>query len=332
MIQEAGGVFTGRKRRGGTMIFFALALAGLMAVLSLTVDYGHLLVVRWKLQTAVDAAALAAGRALVSPAGQGVTLQWKAEADALAIATRNVTANYAVNFLSLSECEVTGNLSIPLYLGSFIGLNEAPVSARAVSQVTGVYSAAGIRPFGVEEEESGYVFGQLYDLKMGEPDPTAGGNFHALSIEGTGADVYRHNIMYGSSDTLSVGDWIPAEPGNMVGPTDDGIEYIMQLEVIEEGVDYILEQDQIAWEWYMDHVDALEASPRLITVPVVGDWSGTYGRSDVQIIAFARFFLDGTVGTGKDCRVTGRFVEAIVPGAVGGGDGGYGAYAVRLVQ
>lgn len=324
-------VFTPRsRRRGGIMVIFGLIFGVLMVTLSLTVDYGHILVCRWRLQTAVDAGALAGGMELVSPTGE---FQYgEAERIALEIADSNISANYLVSFPSDRECVISGDLSVPLFLGPFLGIDDVVVSAHASAEISGIFSAAGIRPFGVEEPDSPFVFGELYDLKMGEPDETASGNFHALAIDGTGADVYRENIKHGSSETLSIGDWLPSEPGNMVGPTDDGIEYIMQLEVIEEGVEYILEQDQIAWDWYVNNTDVLEQSARLITIPVVGDWSGIYGRSEVQIVAFARFFLDGTVGTGKDCRVTGRFVESLVPGATGGGDGGYGAYTVRLIK
>lgn len=329
----------GHKRRGGIIPLFAVALGVLMVTLSLTVDYGHLVVCRWKLQTAVDAGALAGGRELVSPAG---TFQYTdAERTALEIAAHNIQAGYSVNFPSDKSCVMNGELSVPLLLGSFFGYDHVTVSARASAELSGITASSGIRPFGMEDPTTPFIFGEAYLLKLGPHDDnddgegdgyTHHGNFHAVAIGGTGGSNYRNNIKYGSDERINVGDWIDTEPGNMAGPTDQGVDYILQQEIIEEGVEYIMDQDQIAWEWYAAHPAILEVSPRLVTVPVIGDWSGVYGRSEVQVVGFASFFLEGTEGKGKDCRVVGRFVESFVPGATGGGGAGYGAYTVRLIE
>lgn len=330
-----------RKRSGNVLVVFATGLVVLLGLAALSVDYANFVVRRWKVQAAVDAAALGGAYELLDLVGAEVTDYTPAENVANVLAASNIGASYSVSFPSSKTCQVVGSLTSNTYFAAVLGIRQVTVSARALASISPVSGGTGIRPFGVEEPIDSFVFGETYLLKLGpqdENDDGSGdgyahhGNFHAVAIGGTGSNVYRDNVKYGSDEVVRVGDWLPTEPGNMTGPTDQGVDYILQQEIIEEGVDYIMNQDQISWEWYRDHPEALEGSPRVITIPVIGDWAGVYGRSDVQVVGFANFFLEGTEGTGVDCRVTGRFIKSVVPGAYGGGNHGYGAYMVRLVQ
>ncbi len=328
------------RKRGSILILVAAALGAVLGASALAVDYGRLVLHRWKVQAAVDAAALGGAQELVCLPGQTGPDYAEAAQVAETLSSGNMAGEYTVSFPDSRTCRVEGGRDMSTFFASLVGISEVRISARASAGLSPAGSGTGIRPFAVEEPLAGFLFGEIYLLKLGpkgdEDDPGTeyahNGNFHAVAIGGTGSNIYRDNIKYGSDVTLSVGDWLDTEPGNMSGPTDQGVDYILQQEIIEEGVDYILDQDVIAWEWYVNNPDALRESPRLITIPVIGDWSGVYGRSSVQVVAFANFFLEGVGGSGKDCEVYGRFVERVVPGSHGTATTDLGAYSVRLIE
>ena len=326
-----------RKRRGGVLPFWAIALTGLVASSSLALDLGYVALWRMRLQQAADAGALAGA---IELAGD-LKSQSEREADAILrgqeIALENAGAQYDVSFPLSQDCTVSATKNVPLFFAKAAGMNSINVHASATARIAGVRAIRGLRPFGIEEPEEGFEFGESYYLKLGpkdgtEPTEALHGNFHALAIGASGANTYRNNVKYGADTVVRVGDWLPTEPGNMSGPTDQGIEYLMQQEIIQEGVEYIIEQDHIAWEWYELHPDELDGSPRVITIPVVGSWDGVYGRSNVEIVGFAMFFLEGIAGTGKDSFVIGRFVKGVAPGVVESGGSSFGAFAVRLAD
>lgn len=329
-----------QKRRGSILILFAATLGVVIGASALAVDYGRLVMYRWKLQAAVDAGALGGAQDLVRVPGETGPDYEAALGVAQAVGSSNTPAEYTISFPYVQACRVTGVVTLKTFFASLVGIPSVTVSAEATARLLPVGAGKGIRPFGVEEPLAGFDYGETYLLKLGprdeDGDPETGyahhGNFHAVAIGGTGANIYRNNIKFGSDAVVNVGDWIDSEPGNMSGPTDQGVDYILQQEIIEEGVDYIMDQDHIAWEWYVNNPAALRESPRLITIPVIGDWSGVYGRSLVEVVGFANFFLEGVGGSGQDCQVYGRFVEKVVPDAAGGGTVDYGAYAVRLVE
>ncbi len=86
------------------------------------------------------------------------------------------------------------------------------------------------------------------------------GNFAALALGSTGASIYEGNITNGYDGTISVGDLILSETGNMSGPTYDGVSYR-----VEHGLIYVV-------------------IPILNTLDV-------NGRKIVEIVGFANFKL-----------------------------------------
>ncbi len=171
---------------------------------------------------------------------------------------------------------------------------------------------SGLVPLGVEWAD--FTLGQLVALKVG-PGNATGGNFHALQLgEAPGASRYRENLMYGHDGVLQVGDRIPTEPGNMSGPTRDGVAYRIALdpnttfEAVSSG-------------------DVRPGSPRVVFVPVVGSFENVHGRKTVQVLGFAAFFLEGA---DPDGTVYGRFLRWRIEGEPGGPD--YGLSGVRLTE
>src|SRR5690606_15931985 len=107
---------------------------------------------------------------------------------------------------------------------SLFGFKQLQVSAEAAAMIGPVVGCTGVIPVGVPWDD--FEFGQVYELKI---DAHSGrkyqGNFGALALGGTGANTYRNNLKYGYQGMLRVGDQVYTEPGNMAGPTRQGIEY-----------------------------------------------------------------------------------------------------------
>lgn len=140
-----------------------------------------------------------------------------------------------------------------------------------------------IMPWGVPDLSNGsdaygfgYQHGETYTLKYcsGSSAGWGHGNFGALAMGGTGANVYRNNIINGyqgsvvSGVTVSAetGDTYAAEPGNMAGPTNQGLAARLP-----------------------DHP--------YVRVPVVTAFG--HGRCQVTVLGFLSFKLVGTPGTGN---------------------------------
>ncbi|MDD3439051.1 MAG: hypothetical protein PHI04_06510, partial [Clostridiaceae bacterium] len=144
------------------------------------------------------------------------------------------------------------------------------------------------------------------------------GNYGALALGGNGAIRYRNNLKngYNASPPLRIGDEIETEPGNMAGPTQDGIQAILDSDPNEHGED----------------LSQLEANcPRVITIPVVASLD-VNGRSTVTIVGFAAFFLDDVVKNGGHTEITGRFIKKMGEGEIDESSEGYGLFGIKLVE
>ena len=142
-----------------------------------------------------------------------------------------------------------------------------------------------------------------------------------MALGGTGATNYRNNLKYGYHEDLEIGDLVrigedmTTEPGNMSGPTYDGIRYI-------------LDQDTCA----SHNLSKLEKDcPRLIVIPVV-DSLDVNGRSTVKIMGFANFFLEETTYGGGKTEVKGKFIKTLGQGEIDEAAGDYGMLGVKLVE
>lgn len=103
---------------------------------------------------------------------------------------------------------------------------------------------------------------------------------------GSGADWYRDNVADCNTTIMHPGDLITAEPGNMVGPTT-------------QGIDDLIDKDPSAY-WDSVHekvVSSMHPSPRVIAIPlydpVYYDTGKQNGRNaDLKVINWIGFFVD----------------------------------------
>ncbi len=308
---------TGRARRGErgqVLVLVAASLVGLLGFVALVVDVGFLYAERAKAMNASEAATTAGVQFLPYDSEQ-------ARATALDYAARNgVSADRVTVTISLdnTRIDVAVKTEAPLFFARVFGLNTVEVRGKAAAQVGAVRSLRGAEPLGVEQQN--FVYGATYYLKN---SPGYGGsykgNFGALALGGRGASTYRDNLEHGYSGELKLGDVVESEPGNMSGPTSQGLGALLDADPAGT----------------YEHHDP--DSPRIIKVPVVR-WDGGEGRRTGTVVGFAAFWLESVGGEGRENYVTGRFMQLLTSnedGGVGSGDDStydFGLYSYRLVE
>jgi hypothetical protein len=315
-------ILSGRKR-GSVLVIAALSMTVLLSVGALAVDYGYAVLTRERLQRAVDAAALCGAMELAM--GRTGT----AASSAVDMGNSNLSATYSVSFPAGNRCHVDGERSIRTFFAAVLGRDSMTVRAHAEAIASPISAVQGLRPFAIVPPAEGFVYGTTYTIKYG-PGPGTGahnGNFNAVALDpdDKGAKDYLENIKYGSDGWVKIGgdittddDWIDTEPGNMAGPT-------------KEGVNYLVGQDAHDWDYYQS-MAGIELSSRLITIPVIESMADINGRELVHVIGFARVFLENAIGTGNDVDVYARFVRIATPNSRTGRTAqDFGAYGIRLI-
>ncbi len=300
-----------KENRGSIAVVAAAAVIGITGIAALAVDVGALYLNRFEAANAADAAALAGAQELpgrpeeaLAVAGNYASMNKRADAAAKdtidPVLSKNNTA-----------ITVTVTRNVPLFFAKIWGLNFSTVQASATAEVQ-TYSGGvkGIVPFGIEKQS--FVFGQTYTLKLGGGSGY-NGNFQALALGASGASNYVENIKNGYKGKFTIGDWIFTETGNMSGPTASGVSYRL-------GLDPSVTFDTVE-----------SGSDRIIIVPVI-DSLEVSGRTDVQVVGFAAFFLEGSGGGGNDSFVYGKFREMVTPGDGSSTAAYYGLSVVRLTK
>ncbi len=296
--------------RGSSMIFFALSLIVIAGSAALVTDIGMLAMEKARLGNAVDAATLAATRAHLERPGTERTV-------AASYLEKNGFPGIQFNLdidLQDNTLEIMASEDVPYGFGRILGVDKAIAHSRAAAKVLPVLSMThGIRPFALSDMP--LVFGASYTLKNGGGSGYTG-NYGAIALGGNGASNYLDNIVEGYDGRLMVGDQIDTEPGNMSGPTYNGVTSLL--------ADCIHNPKCTATSFEPD-------CARLITIVIV-DSMAVNGRKTVKIKGFASFFLTGVDGQGKDSVVHGTFVRSITSGEMDEGQSDYGLYGVRLIQ
>lgn len=296
-----------REQKGSIAVMTALSMTVLLGCAAIVVDLGVLYLNRSQLINTVDAAALAGVQELPGKSATAV-------ANASDYAQQNGKQGDAVaTALGNNDTELTVSVSrnVNLFFARIFNRNSQIVSATAIAAVRPLSSVGGAVPFGVVKQE--FEYGVTYTLKEGGGDGS-GGNYGGLGLGGTGANTYRYNITYGYDGKLRIGQWVSTEPGNMSGPTDSGVSYRISQ---DPGVTF----ETVAKD-----------SPRIVMIPVLQSLDVS-GRSDVQIVGFAAFFLEGTGGSGKDNYVSGKFMQLVASGDITASPSAdYGLYGTTLIK
>lgn len=294
-----------QREEGQAAILVAIAAAALMGLAALGVDLGRLYNVKARLTAAADAAALAGVTALPQSPDLAREL-------ALTYLERNgVAAGLAEVAVSTDRRRIAVRVSKAerMTFAAVLGFREQTVVTEVEAAKENLSGAYGVVPMGVVQ--GNFSFGERVTLKLGSGSCCAApGNFQALSLGGNrGANAYRYYLEHGYPDWIRIGDELETEPGNMSGPTRQGI------------ANRLAADPAATWQ------TVSRRSPRILTVPVLSPFPN--GRGKIEVLAFAVFFLEEPE-PGEEDEVVGRFMEWIVDGEQSAEAPDYGAWAIRL--
>ena len=122
----------------------------------------------------------------------------------------------------------------------------------------------------------------------------------------TGADAYREWIAACEPYAVNIGDWLQIEPGNMVGPTAQGVGELI-------GADPLAEWDPVTGTVINS---AYGVSPRVIIMaaydPTLGNQTDANGRDYLTVSKIMVLFLENHSGK----EVTGRFMRKATDGDI----------------
>jgi hypothetical protein len=145
-------------------------------------------------------------------------------------------------------------------------------------------------------------------IKAGQGSQIAPSYYYPYAMgQNEGADWYRENIEGCNRDLMKPGDLLRAEPGNMSGPT-------------KQGVEALIAQDPTAYWDGSRVVSKMHPSPRVVTIPVfdpVYYHTGKMNSSNasLKVADFIGIFVERMSGN----DVIGRIVP--IPGIYNGNSG-----------
>lgn len=311
-----------RGRRGGVTVLVAATLTALLGAAAWVVDLSAGMHVRTRQQMAADAGALAAAFHLLPPQGVPAPDEPLVRSAARAWVQRNgfTIGDSAVTIWrdpTLPNPAPSGGVPkfvrdtvivgwdqpVATSFANIFGIDRFEVGAKAAATLGGPTEIPmGFLPFGVpafqDANQQWWALGSPTpgDYRLLTPNPPTqlilkvtshsqnDGNFLALAINGlTGADNYRHNILYGSPIAYQYGDVVPTETGNMAGPTRQAI------------------QDRLAL-----------ARGAKILLPLIKreEWESNNGRSDVTLIGFVAAVINSISGQGE---IYASFETRVIP-------------------
>lgn len=288
------------------LLLVALMMVVLCGMAALALDLGVLYVDKGRLQSTVDAAALAGADVIM----QGATTAQNAAAS---IAAANaLSASYQGTPDTVKQTfTATASYTTPLWFANALGIHQATVHATSVASLGALNSVVGAVPIAVVNQT--FVYGQTYDLSS-DAGSGSSGNYGFLDFSGNGSKGLETDLENGYSFPLTVGQVVATEPGMNTGPVATAIQYRLDQASLSPGCSSMQ--------------TAMPGCSRIMILPVVNTLDVS-GKKDVTILGFAAFYLDGLSGQGGHQQIMGRFLQVVLSGTVGSGTN-YGTYSVRL--
>jgi hypothetical protein len=152
-------------------------------------------------------------------------------------------------------------------------------------------------------ELGGSDYGRRIVLKAGNPNQAiAPGWYHPVVInptEGPGGANYRDNIASCDPTVIGEGTVLEVEPGNMIGPTAQGVRDLIALDA-DAHWDTSLNGGQGGIAGGCMAGGGCAISPRLVAIPVFNpdayDAGRASGRITIEVVKVMGFFIDGMNG------------------------------------
>jgi hypothetical protein len=306
-----------REEGGNILIFSVIVMVTTLLFASMAIDVGCLLTAKNQLQAAADAAALAGATGLIVNNSEAVSRAVNVAGSNDCINQSVLIGSDNVGFPATNQVSVQTSQIVNLFFSRVVGLNSAPVSAVAVAELGTIVGTKGMRPWGIPD--LGWTKGSYAVLKAGSlrsPNAPARNPSYYYCIDfpplnkgtpNTGASAYRYNIAYGSQSEVGIGDIIQVEPGNMPGPTAQGIN-----ELIATDPGAYWNGQELVGSAYPG-----TSSPRVVKIPFYDPSDPpNSGRNTINVIGLGSFLLLGVHGD----DVVGVFVEKMTSGTFGNGN------------
>jgi len=230
-----------------------LVLVGLLALIAmagLALDTAHVLLNKSRLQSALDAAALAGAKSLDQSASTATATQSAGsvfnanlvkypELQTAVSGGMSLVVEYSSTLIPFSpgtapakfvRASITG-FKTQMSLISALGISSINMTGNAVAGPSPpITSACNIVPvFMCADPTKPPLFGYSTDQVVGLNQVTGStsaigpGNFGLLSLGGNGASIVRNNLAGSYSSCVSTGPNVPTEPGVAAGPVSQGI-------------------------------------------------------------------------------------------------------------
>jgi hypothetical protein len=248
--------------------------------------------------------------------------------------------------------------SVPTMMGKFFGVNTVNIDAIATAEASPANAMTCVKPFTIpdrwmeggtrlSEPDDTYEYGQDTYIPADQEGYTGynaerdkgmemmiragtGNNiqpsfYFSYAIgDVSGGDEYRDNIANCNSTIMGWGDPLMAEPGDMVGPTNQGID------------DLIAKDPDAYWDEDLNKpVSTVNPSPRVVIIPLYDpeyyDTGKRNGRNaDLKVANYLGFFIERRQGNNVYGRITP--VAGLMKGNGGPAPAGAFPKAIRLVE
>jgi len=288
-----------------------------------------------------------------------------ASRDAVSTTSLDPSAEVSVSFPVQDRIRVDTQRTVNLFFARVLGMPNRNITAFAVAEAKLVdQNLPCIKPWGIPlpwpddgdgvyepgidgepsmdcptpGDPNAFCQGTQIILKIGTPSGKPDqpdvpslqqepGHFFALDF-GSGASTYKDMIKGECVDNsaVSVGDYIPLEPGNMVGPTVQGVT---------TDPDSLINQDPTShWEPTADgglpesdlfHISdgSWMASPRVVRIPVYDPRDALdTGKTEMRVAGFAGFWVESADRAANQGTVYGRYIPMAAFGGTSGASPG----------
>jgi hypothetical protein len=241
---------TRRHERGATLVLVVVGLLALIAMAGLALDTAHVLLNKSRLQSALDAAALAGAKWLDLSASTDTATLWAGRVFSANL-TQYPELQKAVNggLTLVTEYSATLNPFSPgtipakfvrtsvtgfatqMSLISVLGISSINVTGNAVAGPSPpIVSACNVVPVFMCANPAnpplyGYQIDQVVGLNQvtGSTSAIGPGNYGLLSLGGNGGNIVQNNLAGAYSSCVGTGPNVPTETGVAAGPVSQGI-------------------------------------------------------------------------------------------------------------
>lgn len=281
--------------KGQVAVLFTLALPVLIGVTGLGCDVAVMYFNWVSLQKAADAAVLAGANSLPGDPSGAIT------AAANYVQSNGVSSSeIAATSVAADDMSITISLArtVPYFFGRVLGLTSQIIRVQAKAGLQAVTkTTSNLVPIGLPCTAATmpcYTAGETLTLKYGQ---VGSGNWTPLQLGQAGAATYSANVLNGYDGSVSIGDQVYPETGDMTGPTRSAIN-----QRISEGQ---------ASDPGGSASSFTPGDARVIEIPVV-DFSAVGGKStSVPVLGFATVWVSGL---DSQAGLTGVYLSAAASG------------------